>query len=67
MSSLYTMISCPKHFIRQGLLRKWGLLSLDRNLPVNEESMGLRGRTEFAVMSKGPGTKTKCVPRAIGG
>lgn len=64
-SSRNTTISCPKNFIRQGLLARWTLGILDCRRAVNEESRCFRGRTELTVKSRGPGTKTKCVRRVI--
>jgi len=66
-SSLNITISWSKNLIRHGFVAKCtlGILALSRE--TNVESKGLRGRVELTVISRGPGTKIKCVARVISG
>jgi hypothetical protein len=51
--------------MRHGLVAKCTLGSLFLIRDTKDDSSGRRGRSEFAVISRGPGTKTKCVSRVI--
>jgi len=65
MFSRNTTISCPKNFMRHGLVAKctFGTLFLMRD--TKNDNRGRRGRVAFLVISSGPGTNTKCVWRVI--
>lgn len=53
--------------MRQGLDASCSLGTLALSLAVNEDRRGLRGKMEFIVISRGPGTTTKCVCLVMSG
>ena len=67
VSSLNITSSWLKNLIRQGFVAKYTLGSLDFSRETKVDNIGRRGSIEFTVISRGPGTKTKYVPRVISG
>ena len=61
MSSRKITISCPKNFMRHGLLMHRARGTRARRRVVNVARSGRRGSRAFAARSRGPGTKIKCV------
>lgn len=66
-SSRKTTISCSQNLIRQGFDPNCILGTLPFNLLVSDDKSGFRGKMELTVMSRGPGTSTKCVWRVMAG
>jgi hypothetical protein len=67
VSSRNITISCPKNLMRHGLVAKCILGTLFLIRAMKDDNNGRRGRTEFPVMSRGPGTKTTFELRVIVG
>ncbi|CAK5275624.1 unnamed protein product [Mycena citricolor] len=66
-SSRNTTISWSKNLMRHGLVPKCICGTRDFKRPTTLDSSGRLGRLAFRVMSKGPGTSTKCVDRNMDG
>lgn len=67
ISSRKITSSWSQNLILQGFDPRCTLGILAFNLVVRDDSSGLRGRIELTVMSRGPGTSTKCVCLVIRG